>query len=87
MKKIIAVALLSIMMLGFGACNSDVMTAKTAEYTDSETKYAMVKLPNGEIVSGRYTEAILYNESNIKIVFEDRSEYRTHPINVVRYTK
>ena len=64
MKKIIAFALLLTLIIGFGTCGAE------SNDVDSNIMYAMIKLPNGEVVTGKCTECMLYNYSDICIVFD-----------------
>lgn len=75
MKKIMAFTLLLTLIISFGACGHH------------DTKdYAMVTLPDGEVVTGEcafYTTC--YNK--IEITFKDGSKYFTDVKNVVIWTE
>jgi len=77
MKRIIAIMLIVLLSLSLASCN----------YTMFDTKYnfeyAIIKLPNGEIVEGEVYRWVDYDGEQLQITFKDGNTYLTCSINAV----
>lgn len=76
MRKIIAIVICLMLMVGLVGCG-DIFDTK------SELKYAIVKLPNGEVVEGEIESYLNFNDQLLKIKFRDGNTYLTCFINAV----
>lgn len=78
MKKIIAIVICLMMAVGLVGCGNYVMFD-----TQYEFKYAIIKLPNGEIVQGEVESWSDYEGEQLQIKIKDGNEYLTCSINAV----
>lgn len=81
MKKTIALMLVCIIIVGmFCGCNKQII-----DLTYS-FNYAIIKLPNGEIVEGKISSWNDYDGDQLQIVIDDVT-YLVHSSNAVMMTK
>lgn len=78
MKKIIAIVMCLMMAVNLVGCGNYVMFE-----TQSEFKYAIIKLPNGEIVQGEVESWTDYGSERMQVKFKDGNTYMTYLQNVV----
>ena len=77
MKKILAIALVMILMLTFTACNKQ-MVDLTYSY-----ERAILSLPNGEIIEGRVSSWTDFEDGDQIQVRIDGKTYLVHSSNIV----
>lgn len=77
MKKIICVAVILLLIVSLTACNQQVID------TTWKFNYAIIKLPNGEIVEGECSSWKDYDNSDQLQVKINGVQYLTHACNVV----
>ena len=73
MKKIIAIIICLMLMVGLVGCGD----------TNNNYKYAIVKLPNGEVVEGEIESYWSYSYQQLRIKFKGGNTYLTCSINAV----
>lgn len=78
MKKIIAIALVALMVVSLTGCGNAVLFDTT--YTFHE---AMVSLPSGELIKGKVTRWLDFDDSDMVQVEINGDIYLTHSSNVV----
>lgn len=78
MKKIIAVALVALMVISLTGCGNAVLFDTT--YTFHE---AIISLPTGEVVKGKVSSWLDWDDSDIIQVQIGNDIYLTHSSNVV----
>lgn len=79
MKKIIAIVVCLMMVVGLVGCG-DMFD------TNSECKYAIIKLPNGEVVEGEIEWYANYNYEQLKIRYKGGNTYLISSTNAVLMT-
>ena len=79
MKKIIAIVICLMLMVGLVGCGNRNMFDTTYRF-----RYAIIKLPNGEIVQGEVESWMDYEDGEqLQIKFKDGNTYLTCSINAV----
>lgn len=78
MKKIIAIVICLIMMVGLLGCGNRDMLDTVYTY-----RYAIIKLPNGDIVQGEVEQWKDYDGEQLQIKFKDGNTYLTCSQNAV----
>lgn len=81
MKKILAIMLATIMMLSLVGCGNQQIFDATYTFD-----YAIIELPNGEIIEGEVDSWNDYDGEQLQIVI-DGVTYLTHSENVVMIAK